>query len=237
MKAIINGVEIPLASGTQTKPITKSEYDSLPEQEKNADILYAITDDNAQISGGTANNVNRNDVYSTEETRIGTWIDGKPLYRKTFLGRTASTLDRHAVVADISSFNIETIVTLNGMVQPSAINDSIQGLPINFLQYNTPYGILTFVLKAPTVPSLSIVNMVSSDVYYNLPLTIIFEYTKTTDTAPTTTFNHGVSIDTLSVDGISSIPVTSTETAVSATPVTVSAMPVTSYGSSVTVSG
>lgn len=24
-----------------------------------------------------------NEVYSTEETRIGTWIDGKPLYRKT----------------------------------------------------------------------------------------------------------------------------------------------------------
>lgn len=22
------------------------------------------------------------EVYSTEETRIGTWIDGKPLYRK-----------------------------------------------------------------------------------------------------------------------------------------------------------
>lgn len=24
------------------------------------------------------------EVYSTEETRIGTWIDGKPLYRKVY---------------------------------------------------------------------------------------------------------------------------------------------------------
>lgn len=26
------------------------------------------------------------DIYSTEETRIGTWIDGKPLYRKVYIG-------------------------------------------------------------------------------------------------------------------------------------------------------
>ena len=28
------------------------------------------------------------DIYSTEETRIGTWIDGKPLYRRVLLGKT-----------------------------------------------------------------------------------------------------------------------------------------------------
>lgn len=29
--------------------------------------------------------VDTGEIYSTEETRIGTWIDGKPLYRKTFI--------------------------------------------------------------------------------------------------------------------------------------------------------
>ena len=36
-----------------------------------------------EITGeNTINNIQGN--YSTEETKIGTWIDGKPLYRKTF---------------------------------------------------------------------------------------------------------------------------------------------------------
>ena len=32
------------------------------------------------------------EVYSTEETRIGTWIDGKPLYRKTLVGTSPGQL-------------------------------------------------------------------------------------------------------------------------------------------------
>ena len=36
-----------------------------------------------EITGeNTINNIQGN--YSTEEVKIGTWIDGKPLYRKTF---------------------------------------------------------------------------------------------------------------------------------------------------------
>lgn len=40
------------------------------------------------------------EVYSTEETRIGTWIDGKPLYRKIYTG-SVKTKPNHAPVEKI----------------------------------------------------------------------------------------------------------------------------------------
>ena len=55
---------------------TQEEYDALSEEKKSKG-LYVIDDGNGGVSGGLSR-----EVYSMEETRIGTWIDGKPLYRK-----------------------------------------------------------------------------------------------------------------------------------------------------------
>lgn len=40
------------------------------------------------------------DVYSTEETRVGTWIDGKPLYQRTFTG-TIQGYNQWTIIAEI----------------------------------------------------------------------------------------------------------------------------------------
>lgn len=56
--------------------LTQAEYDALSEEKKDKG-LYVIDDGNGGPSGGFSG-----EVYSMEETRIGTWIDGKPLYRK-----------------------------------------------------------------------------------------------------------------------------------------------------------
>lgn len=56
--------------------------------------------------GGTGNASNK---YSTEEQVIGTWIDGKPLYRVVITNETAAGL-----TIDISRFNIKDIVYLDG---------------------------------------------------------------------------------------------------------------------------
>lgn len=37
------------------------------------------------VGGGSSGSSESLDIYSTEEKRIGTWIDGKPLYRKTYV--------------------------------------------------------------------------------------------------------------------------------------------------------
>lgn len=112
---------------------TSAEYEALSDAEKQADVMYALTDDSSSDGDGdnagvasfngrtgavmpqegdyTADMVGAAtmeqvdeaidakldtytplDVYSTEELRIGTWIDGRPLYRKVveFTGNTKS---------------------------------------------------------------------------------------------------------------------------------------------------
>lgn len=55
--------------------VTQSEFDALPEAQQNKG-LYVIPEPGDE---GNASN-----VYSTDETRVGTWIDGKPIYRRVF---------------------------------------------------------------------------------------------------------------------------------------------------------
>lgn len=51
----------------------------------------------------------QNEIYSTDEVRIGTWIDGKPLYRKTFVN-TYSNVSNINDFITISIPNIKCIV-------------------------------------------------------------------------------------------------------------------------------
>ena len=55
---------------------------------------------------------NPND-YSTTERRIGTWIDGKPLYQVTLSGNMSSST---TTVVDISSYGIDTVVETDGKI-------------------------------------------------------------------------------------------------------------------------
>lgn len=62
-------------------------------------------------------------VYSTSEQRIGTWIDNKPLYQKTFTGTfgtiTASNTVLQEYHEDLSSLNIDKTVDIKGVVTES----------------------------------------------------------------------------------------------------------------------
>ena len=58
----------------------------------------------------------KNNKYSTNETVIGTWIDGKPLYRKVFkeTNYTISSSQYHYI--DISTMDIDNISALYGVL-------------------------------------------------------------------------------------------------------------------------
>lgn len=58
------------------KSASKEEFDRMPNEEKKG--LVIVTDE------GSSGLVQAAEVYSTKETKIGTWIDGKPLYRVSF---------------------------------------------------------------------------------------------------------------------------------------------------------
>lgn len=60
--------------------LTEEEFNALPEAEQNKG-MYVIPD----ADGGESPGESYENVYSTEKRRIGTWIDGRPLYRKTYV--------------------------------------------------------------------------------------------------------------------------------------------------------
>lgn len=148
-----------------TRPVTKEEYDALTEAEKNADAVYIITDDNG--SGGSS----AGEVYSTEETRIGTWIDGKPIYRQVFVGENILEGRYSIRISKKPLENIDTVTRFDGVCY-SSNSDEVKAISLGW----------------PSVCHLSIdlqnylcayVEDQWADGLYTV--TAIVEYTKTTD--------------------------------------------------------
>ena len=91
------------------EPIYKNSYDALP--------VGSIIDYSGTTVPEGYEEVPDPSVYSTEEKVIGTWIDGKPIYRKTFYltGSNSSTsitsLNTDKVWVDVSASYITWQVT------------------------------------------------------------------------------------------------------------------------------
>ncbi len=103
--------------------------------------------------------------YSTEEHVVGTWIDGKPLYEKSYSVSTPSAIDTVNQIIPISGLNIVNIF---------GVYDN--RLPINFY-YEEDNRISTWVNDAKTY----IVNKTPYSLMLNLSGNVTIQYTKTTD--------------------------------------------------------
>jgi len=111
--------------------------------------------------------------YSTDETVVGTWIDGKPIYRKVVTFDSSKIPNNSTrAIANVSSWNISTIITLRAM-----------------------FNLVTYLTCRPIPFSAEQVNNVGIDITngelrlrtfddwgsdYNNNFVIV-EYTKTTD--------------------------------------------------------
>lgn len=113
-------------------------------------------------------------VYSTEETRIGTWIDGKPLYRRVFETTSPSKVGVDSTVAHLDDVLFLTriygvIVDSNGymcpepFVYPSDSSQSCDALTLS------PSGDVELTIGTARPHAL------------NRPLVVVVEYTKTVD--------------------------------------------------------
>lgn len=116
--------------------------------------------------------LNNQEVYSTNEMKIGTWIDGKPLYRKTLYfenngggtGQVSYTLSNYGIT------NVDSIF----IVQPSYYSNTLNGYIYPFV-YNDGSAFECGVNKTTLNVRLGYAPISNS------PFVITLEYTKTTD--------------------------------------------------------
>lgn len=114
--------------------------------------------------------LNTYSTYSTSEQRVGTWIDGKPLYRITIVlpNGTGQTTQKDYALSLYGVTNVNEIF----MVHPSYYRNSNTNIPFNYYDGNT------FELHVSQT-TLSI--FVNYSHIANNRMVITLEYTKTTD--------------------------------------------------------
>ena len=57
---------------------------------------------------------NSKDVYSFDEVEIGTWVNGKPIYRKVIPGTLAKDSGSGITFANVSELKVDRVINLYG---------------------------------------------------------------------------------------------------------------------------
>ena len=122
--------------------------------------------------------------YSTDEKRIGTWIDGKPIYRKILQNQIIPATPTDGIVTlgpaiDLSSYNIDTFLDSSLVMKTSVGNVLGKGQTISCGGTDNKLYAISSIYIASTKELHLYNNRVS---WNDQPIvTIILEYTKTTD--------------------------------------------------------
>lgn len=173
--------------------VTQAEFDALPEEQQNKGF-YVISDGDGDGGGGGGESAG--EVYSTEETRIGTWIDGKPLYRIALLKDLSNVSGNFSIYINVSELSIENVTNVRGFLK------NLAGYSYS---YPFPYyeSANVFIFPRFIYPGTGPANYFSSnssgiDASQLSYFYAILEYTKTTNTATVST----AEIVAASLDGL-----------------------------------
>lgn len=107
-------------------------------------------------------------IYSTNEQVIGTWIDGKPLYRKIIDYGTLPNTTTRTLEHNIS--NVDIFTKVEGIA-----NDGVTFLPLPYAHSNVVFNVVLNTTKT----NVSIATNSDRTTYTKTYITL--EYTKTTD--------------------------------------------------------
>jgi hypothetical protein len=120
---------------------------------------------NIEVSGGSSL-----DIFSTEEQVIGTWVDGKPLYRKV-VQYTLTATDGYPQF-DTGIRNIEyAMMDMYKSDGGDTNTNYFRTTPASSCYLNKSNGLFTFILVSGTEPFKAPIGL----------YTFIIKYTKTTD--------------------------------------------------------
>ena len=121
------------------------------------------------IKGQPGKDGSENQIYSYDETPIGTWVNGKPLYRKIIKTSVNQGVQK---IYDVSDMNLDEVINMGGTIAQSV--GSFVHIP-----YYTNSSDFTVVYYPKSSNQIEI-NTTRAGI-----VNIILEYTKTTDTATT----------------------------------------------------
>lgn len=110
--------------------------------------------------------------YSTTEQVVGTWIDGKPVYRRVISTTSPSTANVGTRVVDITGWNLETLVSDYFQITNPTYNITSSSNSDNVIAYMRLYA---------QPDNIGYMVNVRNSSYLSKPMIIILEYTKTTD--------------------------------------------------------
>jgi hypothetical protein len=136
---------------------TQAEYDGIPEEERKG--LYIVTDANTAFPEG-------GEVYSTLETRIGTWIDGKPIYRRVIETTIPNATGKWLPAERVD--NVDKVIRLDTFVERADLT-----FPGNF----GTHFYVGYLLKESSIGVYIGSNQAD---YIGRPFYAIIEYTKPT---------------------------------------------------------
>lgn len=168
----------PIEGEATLMPVTEAEYNALTEEEKMADDKAWLVTDAEGASGGSASSAG--EVYSREEQRIGTWIDGKPLYKKVYKVTPQWTGSNQSFSLNIPE--LESIVEQQCMlryVTRGTPQERVYNLPCAVYNGTTLQYEYTFFTDV--VNKVFVIKIQSNQSIQTSDATVILKYTKTTN--------------------------------------------------------
>ena len=160
----VNGTSVldsdKIAQITSYKEVTYAEWEALPDTKYTDGIAYFIKD-STEAEGFPPL------IYSREERQIGTWIDGKPLYQKTYK-KTISGAGSSVLLDN----NVDYVHLVNSAYYTSEGSDVVSP----FYDGTT---VACFVVTNASTHELSLVSRYNGTLIW----VVTIQYTKATDTA------------------------------------------------------
>ncbi|GLB24167.1 hypothetical protein LXJ15735_04080 [Lacrimispora xylanolytica] len=119
---------------------------------------------------------NSKDFYSFDEIEIGTWVDGKPIYRKVITGTLAKDSANAVIFANVSDLKINQVINLYG----NAIGKTVADHMILQTSYNRTSGLFTAVNMFYNEDTANLYyNFIDTNgVYSGSTAYVVIEYTK-----------------------------------------------------------
>ena len=114
------------------------------------------------------------DIYSTEEQVVGRWIDGKPIYSKSFAGVSPASKGVFPF-ADISDLSIDTVVEISGVTN--------SGLETGTVELPCTRSDTSLFLAGVSGDKKKLNTFVNGTEFYAKAFHCTLKYTKTTDQA------------------------------------------------------